>query len=848
MRKFSILIYLIVMAFSITAQDWADMQKKTIRFYRYQRAGLKGTHCHNPYYEGITSNWPHQNDNYNGNDLSGGWYDAGDFVKFGLPFSSTVYILLKGYDVFPNGYSDYDGWDKFNVKDSIPDILNEAKFATDYIIKAVINSSTVVYDVGDGDADHACNLNGCGGPTNSSSVGNRPARLADGADVPGLYAASLALMSQLYRKYDAAYADLCLKKAKEAYTAGWSKRSKGVSTQYGEFYNSSKTKSGFIWHDKMMAGAVELYRVTKEARYLSDLEELGKNDAIMFNNIGYTNVAPIVSFEMWRQGISTQANNLLSHVSWLETKVIQNPSRPQMNGVYFNQHWGMVGGAACAAFAAELAYVVEPEDRYKEFAEKQLKWISGEDNTATTSWIVGYSGGPTAVHHRNAIWKGILPEGALVSGPDSNGHYENNAGAYEYTEAALDYNAGVPGAIAFLRDLASTSSVKINQALTPSTFSVSFSKTPSVLFTATLDKSADWKLVITGNKSGAKKTYTGKSSSISQSWIGDADEGNFAASDGVTAKLEIENLAVYHVTRAITRLDIVDIKLPSFKSTDILVDDFDDGNFVNKQGGAWTLFTDKSSGGNSTTYPQALPKTNASAGESGLGFMSILYLENGIEHPFVGMRMTFKGDGAAVSLGKNAKSIVFDFKGAGTVEGKSFYVEIEQSDITDSAYYGHKVIIPNALWNRVRIPLSATALSTRSWKTTSVPFSTNSVTAFRIVNYESDNVNITIDSVHIEGLQIGEPIAVKRYRQAAKIQVIDRENILSIPKRYLNGSNSKIEVLNLQGIRVKLIQNPQNIQEEHVNVNLNLMPNGLYIVRILSGTKIILSTPVMVSR
>lgn len=846
MKKSVSLIILFCWVNSILAQNWAEIQSKTIRFYRYQRAGLKGAHCHNPYYEGITSNWPHQNDNYNGHDLSGGWYDAGDFVKFGLPFSSTVYILLKGYDIFPNGYSDNDSWDKFNVKDDIPDILNEVKFATDYILKAVINSNTVVYDVGDGDADHACNLFGCGGPTNSSSVGHRPARLADGADVPGLYAASLALMSQLYRKYDSKYADSCLSKAKEAYEAGWARRSKGVSSQFGPFYNSSRTPSGFIWHDKLMAGAVELYRATKEKRYLDDLKTLSSKGDIMFNNIGYTNVGPIVSFEMWRQNITTQANSLKDHISWLESKVINNPSRPQMHGVYYNQHWGMVGGAACAAFAAALAYIVDPEERYKEFAEKQLSWICGASSNSR-SWIVGYNGGPTAVHHRNAIWKGILPEGALVSGPDSTGNYVNNAEAYEYTEVALDYNAGIPGAIAFLRDLNSSTSVKINQALASSNYSVSFATTPSVTLSAKLDKAAEWKLVLTGDKSGAVKTFSGNSSSISQSWDGSADEGNFVAGDQVTAQLQIENLAVYHTSRASVRMDIINIKIPPFKATDILVDDFDDADFVNKQGGVWSLFNDSAFGGKSTTYPLSLSKVNKSTGESGLGFMAILYTEDKIEHPFSGIRMTFDKDGKAVSLGK-AKSIVFDYKGSEASVGSSFVVEIEQSDIPDSAYYGQNVTIPNTLWNRVRIPLTPAALSVREWKTSTVPFSTNSVTALRIVNYESESVNITLDSLHIEELEIGDPISVRDYRIKTSGAIINRSNCICIPLNLLDKDNNSIEILNVQGKRIKKLQVNKNYKNQSVEVKLNPLSNGLYLVRILKGNKETITVPVMVSR
>ena len=64
-----------------------------------------------------------------------------------------------------------------------------------------------------------------------------------------------------------------------------------------------------------------------------------------------------------------------------------------------------------------------------------------EDAASRQSWIVGYNGGPTAVHHRNAIWKG-LPEGALISGPNADGTWSRSAEDIN-TEVALDYNAGI---------------------------------------------------------------------------------------------------------------------------------------------------------------------------------------------------------------------------------------------------------------------------------------------------------------------------------------------------------------------------------------------------------------------
>src|SRR5688500_2159263 len=89
---------------------YGTLHNLLIRFYGYQRAGDKAIDNKNPFYT-AASPYPHSADNHQGKDLSGGWYDAGDFVKFGLPLGYSTYTLLKGYDVFPRAYDDLDSWD-----------------------------------------------------------------------------------------------------------------------------------------------------------------------------------------------------------------------------------------------------------------------------------------------------------------------------------------------------------------------------------------------------------------------------------------------------------------------------------------------------------------------------------------------------------------------------------------------------------------------------------------------------------------------------------------------------------------------------------------------------------------
>ena len=44
-------------------------------------------------------------------DLTGGWYDCGDFATFGQTFFYSAYMLLLGYSEFPEGYEDLYSFD-----------------------------------------------------------------------------------------------------------------------------------------------------------------------------------------------------------------------------------------------------------------------------------------------------------------------------------------------------------------------------------------------------------------------------------------------------------------------------------------------------------------------------------------------------------------------------------------------------------------------------------------------------------------------------------------------------------------------------------------------------------------
>ena len=187
-RLFLLLSIITSVSFGVNAQssqyfEKEDYQKAlwmTTRFYGAQRSGhgpnwLIATHEPTNVSGGLQGNLgafvkgkSFIKDADGDYDLTGGWFDCGDHVKFGQTLFYSAYMLILGYSEFPEGYDDYYSFDyngyigaddyswegKKGKPNGIPDILDEVKYATDYFMKCIRDKSTFYYQVGNGDNDH----------------------------------------------------------------------------------------------------------------------------------------------------------------------------------------------------------------------------------------------------------------------------------------------------------------------------------------------------------------------------------------------------------------------------------------------------------------------------------------------------------------------------------------------------------------------------------------------------------------------------------------------------------------------------------------------------------------------
>ena len=141
-----------------------------------------------------------------GVDLTGGYYDAGDNVKFNFPQAFTLTMLAWSGITFEDGYTKSDQFEY---------LLDTVKWGTDYLIKCHTGKDELYVQVGNGQVDHTYWLH----PEyiTYEYPSYKVTSSATGTEVSAKTAAALAAASILFKKVDSTYSQKLLEHAKEIY-------------------------------------------------------------------------------------------------------------------------------------------------------------------------------------------------------------------------------------------------------------------------------------------------------------------------------------------------------------------------------------------------------------------------------------------------------------------------------------------------------------------------------------------------------------------------------------------------------------------------------------------------------
>ena len=365
-------------------------------------------------------------------DLSGGFHDAGDHVKFGLPAAYSATMLGWSY------YEFKDAFTKTGQKDHLKTITDHF---CDYFRKCTVMNGTDVkafcYQVGDGNTDHSS------WQSPEKDKMSRPAFFATAdspaTDVVAETAAALAMNYVNFgNKKDLTAAKALYKFAKNNKKSGHAEQS---------FY------SGTSWLDDLALASVILYKATKDNAYLNDC---GKwiNDS----NWAYTSTYPLCWDSVW------PAVNALYAKEW--DRVAQNvdatKSQQASGGYCAINDWGSARYNTASQMVGLVYDKHKNSNTYSGWAKGQMEYLFGS-NSKNLCYMVGYDNKSVKYpHHRAASGYTGFPSqnrgkayanvlvGALVGGPDKSGNYYDDPDQYTYTEVALDYNAAFVGALAGL--------------------------------------------------------------------------------------------------------------------------------------------------------------------------------------------------------------------------------------------------------------------------------------------------------------------------------------------------------------------------------------------------------------
>ncbi len=389
-----------------------------------------------------------------GRDLEGGYFDAGDHVKFGQPMAASVNMLAWGGVEYTDAYKQAGQFDE---------LLESVKWGTDYFLKAHETSggktSKLWVQVGEGGTanDHGY----WGSPESVEANTTRRAFAIDannpGSDVAASTSSALAAASMLFRGVDNAYADELLKNAKQLYDFAETHQGKYSDsvTQASPFYTSW---SGY--GDELASGAAWLAKATGEQSYLTKAENHFKTKVGGLGDWSWAvddhsyGAAVILAQESDDSFFKGQVEG------WLDKWINGNSNIKYTSGGFAHRAaWGSVPVTSSAAYLAQLYNdTVKSDSRYSDFANNQVDYILG-DNPANLSYMVGFGENyPERPHHRgsspNLSGDATTPQenilyGAVVGGPGSADDFSHNDRRDDWVtnEVGTSYNAPFASAL-----------------------------------------------------------------------------------------------------------------------------------------------------------------------------------------------------------------------------------------------------------------------------------------------------------------------------------------------------------------------------------------------------------------
>ena len=352
-------------------------------------------------------------------DVSGGWHDAGDYGRYVVAGAKAAADMLMAYEVAKEKNLTVDNFGTPDSGDGLSDLMEEAKYELDWMLKMQDKDSGGVY--------HKVTCASFPGEVMPQDETEELIVSPISNAATGDFAAVMAMAGRIFTKdgegaYNAAgiqYLDASKKawdyleqhKAERGFT-----NPEDIST--GE-YPDKYDRDEYFW------AAAELYKATGDDKYRSEMASYVDDEKNM-EGMGWQGVGMYGCYAaLTNDNLMADSTNLRKTIQdyfiGQADEVVEISGRnPYGASLSTTFPWGSNMSIGNNGMILMMANEIAPDEKYVACAKKQLDYLLGVN--ATGYCFVTGEGylSPQNPHHRPSQATGKCMPGMLVGGPNSN--------------------------------------------------------------------------------------------------------------------------------------------------------------------------------------------------------------------------------------------------------------------------------------------------------------------------------------------------------------------------------------------------------------------------------------------
>ncbi|HEX3166216.1 MAG TPA: glycoside hydrolase family 9 protein [Chitinophagaceae bacterium] len=399
-------------------------------------------------------------------DVVGGWHDASDYLQYSTTSANATYHLLAAYRDFPNVFTDEKLANGLDGKNGMADVLDEAKWGLDWLLKMHPREDWMFNQLGD-DRDHM----GMRIPkedTNFYGKGlERPVYFLSGepqqrgkfmnattgtSSTAGKFASAFALGSDIFsgeyaKTYSIKTSDFSRKLYQQAYSA--------FSFGYKRLGNSqtASVRSPYIyaednWKDDMELGASMVYKMhlnktfagPPNTRYIKEGYEWAKQESITpwlgADTAKHYQWYPFINVGHYELAKQLKARKRDTIIGFYKEGINRVWNKAKQNAFYRGIPFIWCSNNLTTSFAIQCYWYKQltGDKAFDELEQANFDWLFG-CNPWGTSMVYGLpSWGDTPIDPHSAFThlKNYPIDGGLVDGPVYTSIYKNLIGITLY--------------------------------------------------------------------------------------------------------------------------------------------------------------------------------------------------------------------------------------------------------------------------------------------------------------------------------------------------------------------------------------------------------------------------------